>query len=263
MKNNITRSARILFAIPWIVFGIQHYMYADFVATLVPAYMPVRIFWAYLTGTAMIAAGISFIIGIKVRLAATLLGIMLSIFILLIHVATLAADLHNSIHWTRALQDIVITGAAFALASINTPGAPAGRRKFVVVGNIDLVTAARYLYAFPLVFLGVQHFMDIDFVTAKIPGYLPGKVYWDYLMGVLLIVAAISMLINKKAALSATVLGLVLLLFVLLLHGPLLVANVKNGFNWTASMLDLAIAAGAFLVADTLPGFWVGLRSPG
>ena len=75
IMKNTTRSARILFAIPWIVFGIQHYMYADFVATLVPAYMPARIFWAYLTGTAMIAAGISFVIGVKVRLAATLLGI--------------------------------------------------------------------------------------------------------------------------------------------------------------------------------------------
>jgi uncharacterized membrane protein YphA (DoxX/SURF4 family) len=179
---------------------------------------------------------------------------MLSIFILQIHTATLAADLHNSIHWTRALQDIMIAGAAFALASINGPDAPAGSRKFVVVGNIDLITAARYMYAFPLVFLGVQHFMGVDFVTAKIPGYLPVKVFWDYLMGILLIVAAISMLINKKTALSATVLGLVLLSFFLLLHVPLLVGNIKNGFNWTGSMLDLAIAAGAFLVADSLPG---------
>lgn len=253
MKNNFTRPARILFAIPWIIFGIQHFMYADFVATLVPAYMPVRIFWVYLTAIAMIAAGISFIIDRKVKLAATLLGIMLSIFILLIHTATLAADWHSGIHWTRALQDITITGAAFALASISGGETPGVRSSFVVVGKIDLVTAARYLYAFPLIFLGAQHFMGLAFVTGKIPEYLPAKTLWDYLMGSLIIVAAISLLLNKKAMLSAMILGFVLLLFALLLHGPLLVTNIKNGLDWTGAMLDLAIAAGAFLVADSLP----------
>jgi len=251
--KHLTRSARILFAIPWIIFGIQHYMYAGFVATLVPAYMPVRIFWVYFTGTAMIAAGISFIIDRKVKLAATLLGIMLSIFILLIHTATLSADWHSSIHWTRALQDITIAGAAFALASVSEPETPGVRRSFVVVGKIDLVTAARYLYAFPLIFLGLQHFMGVDFVTGKIPEYLPVKIFWDYLMGGLIIVAAISMLLNKKAALAATVLGITLLLFALLLHGPLLVSNIRDGREWTGAFLDLAIAAGAFLVADSLP----------
>lgn len=230
--HNFTRSGLLLFAIPWIVFGIQHYMYAGFVATLVPAYMPFREFWVYFTGTAMIAAGISFIIDRKVKLAAMLLGIMLSIFVLQLHTAIMAADLHNALNWTRTLQDISLAGAAFALAD---------NRRF-----------ARYLYALPMVFLGWQHFMQVGFVTGTIPAWLPLRIFWDYLMGCLIIVTAACILLNKKPLLAARILGVTLWLFALLQHVPLLVTESRNGMEWTSSMLDLAIAAGALIIADGL-----------
>jgi uncharacterized membrane protein len=251
MKNFI-RPARILFGLPWIIVGIQHYMYADFVNTLVPAYMPFRLFWVYFTGTAMIAAGISFVIGVKVRWAATLLGIMLTLFILQLHTVTLAASGHSSLNWTRTLQDLTIAGAAFALAGIRDPAVPAARSRFIVTGTTDLMTAARYLYAFPLIFLGGQHFMQESFVTGKIPAWLPFTTLWDYSMGGLIILAAVCILLNKSALLAAITLGAVLLLFALLLHLPLLVSNVRNPQEWTTAMLDLLIAAGAFIIADGL-----------
>jgi len=250
--QKFTRSARILFAIPWIIFCIQHFMYADFVTTLVPAYMPFRSFWVYFTAIAMFAAGISFIIDRMVRLAAMLLGIMLSIFVLQVHTVIMAADLHNALNWTRTLQDISLAGAAFALSdSIGFDG-QTGERRFFVVGKVDLNTAARYLYATPLIFLGLQHFMQVSFVTGKIPEYFPLKIFWDYLIGSLIVVTAVSILLNKKALLAARVLGVTLLLFTLLLHVPLLVADSRNGQEWTTSMLDLAIAAGALIIANDL-----------
>ena len=106
----------VLFAVPWLVFGIQHFMYADFVATLVPAYFPARLFWAYFTGTAMVAAGISFIVNRMAWLAAALLGTMLVMFILLIHIPKLIGDSSVIQNWTRALQDIALASIAFMLA---------------------------------------------------------------------------------------------------------------------------------------------------
>ncbi len=41
---------RILFAAPLLVFGVQHFLYARFIATLVPAWIPGRLFWAYFIG---------------------------------------------------------------------------------------------------------------------------------------------------------------------------------------------------------------------
>jgi uncharacterized membrane protein len=47
---------RMLFAISMIVFGTQHFMYAAFIATLTPAWIPLHLFWFYFTGIGFIVA---------------------------------------------------------------------------------------------------------------------------------------------------------------------------------------------------------------
>jgi uncharacterized membrane protein len=41
---------------------IMHFKFAQFVAGIVPAWMPWRLFWAYFTGVALCVAGISIIV---------------------------------------------------------------------------------------------------------------------------------------------------------------------------------------------------------
>src|SRR4051812_26541143 len=103
--NKYSRIFQILFALPWIVFGIQHFMYAEFVATLVPAFMPFKLFWAYFTGLAMIETANSFIFNKLSALAAILLAAMLIGFILLIHVFTVSGNPADAKIWTRPFQD--------------------------------------------------------------------------------------------------------------------------------------------------------------
>ena len=266
----LSRLAEILFAIPWIVFGIQHYMYADFVRGLVPAYMPAHLFWVYLTGTAMLAAGVSFLIHKQVRLAAFQLACMLLLFILMLHSLLLTAEPAVGIHWTRFLQDTAIMGAALALARPPSPKTAA---------------LARYCYALPMLVLGAQHFTHNAFVTARVPDWFPAIDVFDYVIGLILIATAIGMLftVNTErtdpymaaslpgasahraieartitgrtiAARTSIALGIFLSLMFLLRHVPLLVKDPHNGFEWTGSMLDLALAAGAVIIsACTLP----------
>lgn len=231
MRTNLLPIAIVLFGIPWIVFGIQHFMYADFVRELVPAYMPVRIFWVYFTGVAMIAAGISFIIRRQVQPAAFLLACMLLLFILMLHPLLLVKEPQAGIHWTRVMQDTAIMGAALGLAS--------PKARFI----------ARYCYALPLAVLGAQHFAHNAFVTAKVPDYFPVPHVFDYLIGTLLIVAAYGILFTANVRWTATRLGVILLLLLLLYHIPVLAANVYAAVQWTGAMLDLALAAGAFIIS--------------
>lgn len=245
--ENIVRIARILFAVPWLIFGIQHFMFVSFVANIVPAFMPMRSFWAYFTGAAMIAAGISFIINKKSSLAAFLLGIMLMIFVLLIHVPILAGNLVTATNWTRALQDLAIAAAAFMLANILS--------KQEIKNNFveKLARISRYVFALLLIVFGVQQFLNLDFLTAKVPAYLPLRIVWVYFVGAALTATGISVLINKKAKLSATLLGILLLIINLLFHVPLLISDVHNPLYWTAVMIDLAITGGVFILAGSLP----------
>lgn len=59
--------ARILFALPFLVFGLMHFVGADSMAGMVP--VPGGVFWVYLTGVAMVAAAVAIISARMVWLA--------------------------------------------------------------------------------------------------------------------------------------------------------------------------------------------------
>ena len=84
-------SARWLFAISLVVFGTQHFLYAKFVATLVPSWIPGHLFWAYFVGVAFVAAALAIAIEKNARLAATLLGLMFFLWVVSLHLPRVAA----------------------------------------------------------------------------------------------------------------------------------------------------------------------------
>ena len=108
----------ILFSIPIISFGILHFLHAKDVADYVPSWVPNRLFWAYLAGTALIGSGLAIILKIKAGLAATLLGIMIFIWFIVLHVprviASPVAYLGSEI--TSALIALAYSGIAFVIA---------------------------------------------------------------------------------------------------------------------------------------------------
>jgi uncharacterized membrane protein len=241
------RIFQILFAIPWLVFGVQHFMYAEFVATLVPAFMPLKLFWAYFTGTAMIAAGISFIVNKFSKLAAILLGLMLTGFILLIHISVVSGNPAEAKVWTRPVQDIALAAACFLLAGrASQPGSSAG-----ILAQI--VKISRYVFAAMLIAFGVQQFLKLDFMTAQVPAFLPLRSFWVYLTGIALIVAGVSVIINKKARLAGFALGIWLLVINLLNYIYLLANDLHNPVLWTGAMINFAITFGVFILASSLP----------
>jgi uncharacterized membrane protein len=107
---------RYFFAIALGVFGIQHFMYGGFVATLVPAWIPWHLFWAYLVGAAFLLAAVSIGTGTMVRLAAALLGTMFLLWVIVLHGPRIAAAPHNGNEWTSGFVALAMGGAAFLLA---------------------------------------------------------------------------------------------------------------------------------------------------
>lgn len=83
--DKLIASGPYLFGISSLVFGIDHFLILGFIASLVPAWMHAGMFWAYFTGAAFVAAGISILIQRMDELAATLLGTMFLLWFLLLH----------------------------------------------------------------------------------------------------------------------------------------------------------------------------------
>jgi len=113
-----TRAAvvgRILFGLSLLLFGLSHFMYHDLVASLVPAWIPGRLFWAYFTGTAHFVAGVSLLTNVMSRLAAALVGVMLGLFALLVN-APRAVNLNKPAEWDSLFVAVALSGAAWIIA---------------------------------------------------------------------------------------------------------------------------------------------------
>jgi len=85
------RMAQILFGLTCVFYGWSHFAYADYTASMVPAWLPARLGFAYFTGLAHIAAGIGITLGVLPRLAATLEAMMMTLFGLLVWVPSFLA----------------------------------------------------------------------------------------------------------------------------------------------------------------------------
>jgi uncharacterized membrane protein YphA (DoxX/SURF4 family) len=107
---------RLLFGISMILFGVQHHMYAKFLATLVMAWLPAHLFWIYFTGASMVAAGMAIATGIQARLAGIMLGIMFLVWVMLLHAPRVFANLHNQDELTSLFVALAFSGSSFIFA---------------------------------------------------------------------------------------------------------------------------------------------------
>jgi hypothetical protein len=109
-------AGRWLIAISLVVFAVQHFMYARFVATLVPAWIPAHLFWAYFTGIAFVAAAISIATKRMLRMGATLLGTMFLLWVVLLHAPRVAGAVRNGNEVTSLFVAVAMCGLSFVLA---------------------------------------------------------------------------------------------------------------------------------------------------
>ncbi len=67
-------------------YGISHIIYAPYMVNIVPKGMANHLFWVVLTGTCMIAAGVTLILGLRIRVIALFLSLMIFLWVWLVHV---------------------------------------------------------------------------------------------------------------------------------------------------------------------------------
>ena len=108
---------RLLFASLLVVVGTQHFLYARFVATLVPAWIPGRLFWAVFVGVAFFAAALAIAAKKSSSLAATLLGLMFFLWVFIVHLPRVVASPHDGKEWTSALVALAMCGGAWVMTS--------------------------------------------------------------------------------------------------------------------------------------------------
>jgi uncharacterized membrane protein len=85
------RVARVVFGASCVMFGVAHFLYADFTASMVPAWLPERLWLAYLTGAIHALAGLGIASALLARLCATIEALMMTAFVVLVHAPSIWA----------------------------------------------------------------------------------------------------------------------------------------------------------------------------
>jgi uncharacterized membrane protein len=247
--DKIVALGNLCFAAPLAVFGALHLSAAQGLMTMVPAYMPWRLFWAYFVGLALIAAALSIATKIQVRWSGLLFGCMMFIFVAMMDLPGTLADLHNRINWVLLLRELSFGAGGWIFAG-GALGAKGGLgSKLIAFGRIVIGIAA--------IFYGVEHFLhpvNVPGVPLEklMPAWIPGPRLIAYLTGAILLIAGASILLARKTRMAATYLGTWILLLVLFIYGPILIVSLLDpstdvkveGLNY---FFDTLLYAGAIL----------------
>ena len=225
--DKIMPFGRLFFAIPMAVFGSEHFTITADIATLVPRWIPAHTFWVYLVGAGFICAALSITVLVQARLAAALVGMTMLIFVLVMDMPGVVALPGNRFFWALALRQLAFSGGAiaFAMSPWSTrPRQPSPAQRIAVLAAIP-----RFFVGIPSLFYGVEHLLHPEYVPGiplqkLTPEWIPGRIFLSYFVGVILILAGVCLLVNKKTRLAATALGLTILVTVLWIYLPMLLA---------------------------------------
>lgn len=235
-------------------FAPEHFRGPEFVANMVPSWMPGHAFWAYFVGCALLAAATSLTLRKFERLSTTLLGFMFFLFVCILYLPSALRHLESRFAWTYALRDLSFAAGAWALAGLHSCSAAPHQSRWMIL-------FARFVLAIAAIFYGVHHFLHPQFAPGvplekTMPPWVPLPIVWAYLAGAILLVAGISLALKKKSRIAATAIGawmtvLTLFLYLIDLFMARGAQEINDGLNYVAD--TLLYAGAALALASALP----------
>lgn len=106
---------RILFALPFGIIGLNHFLMTDFFLGIKTSFIPIGVFTILITGVFLIAASISIILNKNIKIACICLAVLLFIFIVSIHIPGLSTP-EWRLSLIELLKDSGLMGASIMIA---------------------------------------------------------------------------------------------------------------------------------------------------
>ncbi|MGA8223912.1 MAG: hypothetical protein WB780_19845 [Candidatus Acidiferrales bacterium] len=234
----------VFMAMPMAVFGTEHFLDPVSIGGMVPSWIPAHIFWAYFVGACLILGGLSIVVQIRAGLSAALFGIMMLLFDVLLHIPNAAADPRNRFPWVIVFREMTFGLGALSFAAMHT-------EEWRAKGRHWLISVARVCIGGALIFYAVEQLLHPEFFPAiplqrLTPTSIPGHLLWSYVTGVLYVPAGVCLILNKRARLAATWIGVWVLFITVVVYGPIMVQNgdIGGGLN---PITDTLMYSGALL----------------
>jgi len=240
---NYLKTGKTLFAIAILAIGLIHLIFQNFPMGLlpIPAAVPGRLALANLTGIGLVAAGIALLFDKLTYYGAIVSGIIWLLLIVLFQLPTLMGKLNSPNTWTGAFECIMLLGGVCLVLGDCFPFNKNPAFKPAPIG--------RYLYLSGLAVFAILHYVYLQFIAMLVPLWLPGHVFWAWLVLIAFILSALSIVVNKKVKPAMLLLSFMFLTWVAILHLPRAFAKTHSEPEWTSTCIALAAGGVALMMA--------------
>jgi putative oxidoreductase len=120
--KKITTAGRILFALPFAIFGINHFVMMDYYTGMLTSFIPLGAYTIIITGILMIITSISIMTKKYIIQSTIILASLLFLFIVTIHIPNLinSTDINATrITFIALLKDISLMGGSIMIAGMS------------------------------------------------------------------------------------------------------------------------------------------------
>ena len=229
-------------------FAGEHFSAGPALATLVPKWMPARLFIAYFVGVAHLAAALSFVARRYIRWSALGLAIMFALFVLLMDLPAALKRPEVRLFWSLAARQATFAIGALAVFAIATR-ADNPRRAAMIA------TIARIWTAAVLIFYGAENALFPQFApgvpsTTPTQAWVPAPDVIAYATGLLFIGFGVAMFFKQIASGAAARCGLFVTLLTAMLYVPqwVMARDVTQQVTGINFVFDTLLFAGTVLV---------------
>jgi uncharacterized membrane protein YphA (DoxX/SURF4 family) len=247
LATSFAWTARVTYGFAAILFGVTAFVWHDYDSWAQAQVLGKTSFAHVLLGAialAHVVGGFALLLNRTMRLGAVLLGVVYLFFTTLALPRVFASPLVYDA-WNNIFEQLSVLCGALLIYATALAEDTKWRRKWLRAG---IVLFGLCVFSFAL-----EQVFYLSATASLVPKWIsPGQMFWAVATTVALALAGIAILSGWWATVAAQLFAVMILLFSLLIWFPKIVTDPQHHFNWTEGAESLAIAATAWLVADSL-----------
>ncbi len=250
---NLSHTGRIFYGIAIAGLGILSIYYHDFPYMLIPSrhgWIPGLILVACISGILLILAGACIVFGKKINKVSLILGtalLLIFCFYFIPYEFFISTNFMHFGDWENAMKELALCGGAFVIAGCFSEHYNKRLDRYLQ----KLTAVGTIFFPATMIGFGLDHLLYAKQAADYVPPWIPYHLFWIYFAAIPLLGSGIAILLRVKVRLVATLLGIMIFIWFMILHIPYVIMSSPSGRagEIASAILALAYSGIAFVIA--------------
>jgi uncharacterized membrane protein len=261
VEPQILSIGRVLFALGLAGLGVLSLIYRSFALVWqpMPESFPHRELLGIISGSILLGSGTCMLLPRSERWATLVMAVFISSWPALQIVFNLWEKPLSAQMWTTLAETVMLISGGYILFRSKMQDGSETKSDARSVTYVTRTFQLAFAVALPVI--SISHFAYAFSKPARTPPWIPFYVGVTFLTGLAHTAAGIGIVSRIASRLAANLEAIMIGLFALILHVPLIFLQPTNRLYWTALFIATSCIGASFIVASSIPKAPVGVRS--